>query len=176
MGYREDITLSLTEDGWDALMTNLGSTILSDEVRQEVTDLINAADAHHVNSANAHLLFFECIKSTCDDWQHLLNLLNMVNMDEWHYFSMGEDGAEDWGGNWCDNPFNPYVSRQLCYDTSGCTQLSGKVVTINVRAPSNMKVETPVDKPVVNDYTCGCGNDRCSRTEKSCWRCGAPIE
>ncbi len=28
----------------------------------------------------------------------------------------------------------------------------------------------------VNDHVCAtCGNDRCSRTERSCWRCGAPI-
>ncbi len=28
-------------------------------------------------------------------------------------------------------------------------------------------------KPAINDYTCpGCNNDRCSKTEKSCWRCG----
>lgn len=28
---------------------------------------------------------------------------------------------------------------------------------------------------VTNDYTCGCGNTKCSKTEKSCWKCGAPI-
>ena len=29
---------------------------------------------------------------------------------------------------------------------------------------------------VVDDYTCGCGNTKCSTKEKSCWRCGAPIQ
>ncbi len=28
---------------------------------------------------------------------------------------------------------------------------------------------------VVDDYTCGCGNTKCNKTEKSCWKCGAPI-
>lgn len=29
---------------------------------------------------------------------------------------------------------------------------------------------------VCNDYTCAtCGNTACSKTEKSCWRCGHPI-
>lgn len=32
------------------------------------------------------------------------------------------------------------------------------------------------NKGVVNDYTCGCGNTKCNTTEKSCWRCGAPIQ
>ncbi len=27
--------------------------------------------------------------------------------------------------------------------------------------------------PAINDYTCpGCKNDKCSRSEKSCWKCG----
>ena len=33
----------------------------------------------------------------------------------------------------------------------------------------------PIPAPVDN-YTCGCGNTKCSTTEKSCWRCGAPIQ
>ena len=28
---------------------------------------------------------------------------------------------------------------------------------------------------VVDDYTCGCGNTKCNKKEKSCWKCGAPI-
>lgn len=31
-----------------------------------------------------------------------------------------------------------------------------------------------MNKPV-NDYKCKCGNDRCSKKEKSCWLCGAEI-
>lgn len=27
-----------------------------------------------------------------------------------------------------------------------------------------------------NDYTCGCGNTQCNKTEKSCWKCGAAIK
>jgi hypothetical protein len=31
-------------------------------------------------------------------------------------------------------------------------------------------------KPAVNDHTCKtCGNTKCSKTEKSCWKCGEPI-
>jgi hypothetical protein len=32
-----------------------------------------------------------------------------------------------------------------------------------------------VTNEVINDHTCGCGNTKCNKTEKSCWRCGAPI-
>ena len=29
----------------------------------------------------------------------------------------------------------------------------------------------------INDYVCkACRNEKCSRTEKSCWRCGEPIK
>ncbi len=31
-------------------------------------------------------------------------------------------------------------------------------------------------KSIKNDYTCPCGNDKCSKVEKSCWKCGAPIK
>jgi hypothetical protein len=27
----------------------------------------------------------------------------------------------------------------------------------------------------INNHTCKCGNTKCNKTEKSCWKCGAPI-
>lgn len=27
-----------------------------------------------------------------------------------------------------------------------------------------------------DDYTCSCGNTKCNKTEKSCWKCGAAIK
>lgn len=27
----------------------------------------------------------------------------------------------------------------------------------------------------INNHTCKCGNTKCSKTEKSCWKCGEPI-
>ena len=35
--------------------------------------------------------------------------------------------------------------------------------------------DTVVSTGNANDHTCGCGNTRCNKTEKSCWKCGAPI-
>lgn len=34
----------------------------------------------------------------------------------------------------------------------------------------------PIVSVTVNDYTCGCGNTKCNKTEKSCWKCGAAIK
>lgn len=33
----------------------------------------------------------------------------------------------------------------------------------------------PIQSVTVDDYTCGCGNTKCSKTERSCWKCGAAI-
>ncbi len=31
-------------------------------------------------------------------------------------------------------------------------------------------------KPAINDHVCpGCKNDRCSKTERICWKCGEPL-
>lgn len=39
-----------------------------------------------------------------------------------------------------------------------------------IRAPSN------ISSLVINDHTCiSCGNTRCSKTKKSCWKCGNKI-
>lgn len=31
-------------------------------------------------------------------------------------------------------------------------------------------------KSIIDDYTCSCGNTKCSKVENSCWKCGAPIK
>lgn len=178
MGYREDVCLAYTKDGWESLMTLLGSASVKDEDREAISDLINGAEEHHLTDAEEHLIVYNCIKTGCDDFQALKHLNSQIDQDHWYAFFLGEDGAEDSDGGWCDNPFNLYVSRQLNYDANGSTFLSGKVITVKSSQVINQNAPTipPPPVQVVNDHTCKvCGNDKCSKTEKSCWRCGSLI-
>jgi hypothetical protein len=178
MGYRSEVCLAYTKQGWESLMTLLGSASVKDDDRSAIAELINDADEHHLTDAEEHLIVYEFIKTGCDDFQSLMTLNNQVDEEEWYVFYLGEDGAEDSDGGWCDNPFNLHVSRQLNYDTSGTTILCGGVVAIRSSQVINQNAPTIPPPPVqtVNDHTCSvCGNDKCSKAEKSCWRCGTPI-
>jgi hypothetical protein len=43
--------------------------------------------------------------------------------------------------------------------------------------PENITIDSPIETPsssaVINDHICPtCSNNRCSKSEKTCWRCG----
>ncbi len=42
--------------------------------------------------------------------------------------------------------------------------------------PELMEKESFTIKSIKDDYTCPCGNNKCSKVEKSCWKCGAEIK
>ncbi len=49
---------------------------------------------------------------------------------------------------------------------------NGEPIHANVTVSSN----TAINAPAINNHTCPtCRNDRCSKTEKSCWKCGSKL-
>ncbi len=51
--------------------------------------------------------------------------------------------------------------------------ITSEVIDKVVYNPKAVKELKKFMSPAVNDYTCpNCKNDKCSRTEKSCWLCG----
>lgn len=177
MGYREDVAVAYTAIGWDTLVTKIGSNLLTDVERKNVIEFLDAADSHAVNEDGDHCLTWDSIKTAADDSQVLFDTLhNALDQSDWYAVFMGEDGAEEIHGEWFDNPFSLYVSRHINVDTTGDEIWSTSGITIinstpTIPAPPSM----PPTSKVVNDHTCGCGNTACSKSEKSCWKCGAPI-
>lgn len=43
-------------------------------------------------------------------------------------------------------------------------------------AASKLANDLMANLSLVDNHTCRCGNTKCNKTEKSCWKCGAPIQ
>lgn len=59
------------------------------------------------------------------------------------------------------------ITAQQCY---------GDVPLLSLDSSEDKEEETTKPSIIVDDHTCSlCGNTKCSKREKSCWRCGNPI-
>jgi len=172
MGYREDIALAISADGWNYFQDALN--LLTGSDRDAIEQLVGGADQHWEHPNGHHLLMWDCIKTTATDFQTMDAVFNhYVPQTEWIMRSIGEDGAENTYGEWWDDAFGSCITRSFYTETDGCARVIG------------MKQSQPGDmlgfpKPAVaipaDDHTCiQCQNPKCSKTEKSCWKCGYPI-
>lgn len=50
------------------------------------------------------------------------------------------------------------------------------IASVPFTAPELLNKDSFTIKSIKDDYTCPCGNTKCSRVEKSCWKCGAEIK
>lgn len=50
------------------------------------------------------------------------------------------------------------------------------IASLPFTAPELLAKESFTIKSIKDDYTCPCGNTKCSKVEKSCWKCGAEIK
>jgi hypothetical protein len=68
------------------------------------------------------------------------------------------------------------------YSIAKDKKVGTKLQYIEMRSMANVPdlitgaTESFTIKSIKNDYTCPCGNNKCSKVEKSCWKCGAPIK
>lgn len=190
MGYREDVAVAIEVEGWNQLLSFIKAwDQTAPEKSQSVVELIEAGvDEHHVNDDGDHLLIFTSIKTSADDYEAFLELLQNgtirgnggVDYDKWLIRSVGECGEEETYGDWFDNPFNIGITHNLNFDADGTDYQSGPIIP--GRANPTTKPVAPavvikkVAGPPINNHTCTqCGNAACSKDEKSCWKCGCPI-
>jgi hypothetical protein len=177
MGYREDVCVAYTKKGWDLIVEKIPE-ILNDEQIADVISFLNDCDDHSVNDDGDHCLTWSAIKTGCDDAQLLFNILHTeldsIEDGELQYFALflGEDGSEENYGGWYDNPFCISTTHSMSRDVDSCDTWNDCRIT-----PVKMTAAPTVVNmvPVVDDYTCTCGNTKCSLKEKSCWKCGAAI-
>lgn len=175
MGYREDVSVAISENGWRQLLS-VKNTLCSDAL-DELDSLLNGADEHWENPDGDHLFIFSSIKTSADDWTAFqCYLMDEVDRDQWKMVSVGEDGAEDINGDWNGNPFDLGVSHQLSYNSGGCTLTQTPKAQDSSKRYWNVVPPATNSTSPINDHTCTqCGNNACSKTEKSCWKCGAAI-
>src|SRR5574338_1197577 len=129
MGYREDVAVAIQEEGWNQLLSFIKALDTIDgEKSQSVVELIeDAPDEHWINDSGDHLIVFTSIKTSADDYETFMELLQNgavrgnggVDYDKWLIRSVGECGEEETYGDWFDNPFNIGVTHNLDYQTDG---------------------------------------------------------
>ena len=180
MSYYEDVSLILSKHGWNRFV-EIASTnnelYLSSSERDALVEIItycNGGD-HFTNSDGDHLIVFGLVKLSLLGYQVLFDKIlgssrsikGAISADEFLYYSIGEDGTEAVLGNY-NNSFELNVVRSLEFSHADM-----KKFNINfVKTEQKQSLPTNV---IVDDYTCACGNTKCSTKEKSCWKCGALI-
>jgi hypothetical protein len=182
MGTREDVAFAVTSKGWDYMMQCISNLISNggDHEAQEVMDLINESDAHWVNPDDDHMIYWNQIKSSADDFvdfQNLLAELDDKSMEnEYYMLILNEDGTDESVGGWFDNHFQIGVHRNINYEVGSCVLQCPPPKTKPPVDTSKRYWNITVPATPINDHTCTqCGNNACSKTEKSCWKCGHPI-
>lgn len=172
MGYREDVAIAYSKEGFEELIEKMGSDLLSDEERDWAISFLDGADEKRLTDYGSRLYIFTSIKTVADDAQVVLHKLHgAINHHEYLVQYMGEDGGEDVDGGFFDNPFGIYVARSLSWDDAG-DSLSESLRDLVSFIPTP---KSAINQPVVDNYTCVCGNTKCSTQETSCWKCGAII-
>lgn len=169
MGYREDVCVAYTKVGWELIVEKIPEMLNNQQI-QDVVEFLNSVDDHSVNDDGQHCLFWSSIKTYSDDAQILFELIHKeIPVEEFYYLGLGEDGAEEFYGDWAENPFGIHTFHHLNTNTDSCKTWHD--CHIVPTTPTNTSTSTQV----IDDYTCQCGNTKCNKTEKSCWKCGRPI-
>lgn len=172
MGYREDVAIAYSPEGWNQFLSALKS--LSDDQRAPIVELIEGADEAQINEDGEFLIRWSYVKTYCDDFKAYLDLHSQVSCDEYYGVFLGEDGAQETRGSYCDTPYNLGFNYSINTNDIGDFVDCKSLIDVEMNAKNPAK--SPIVIPAVDDHQCiSCGNDRCSKTEKSCWKCGHPI-
>jgi hypothetical protein len=165
MGTRTDVMIAISKDGWNQLV----DMVKTHEHSYDIIDLITGCDRHLEHNTGCHFLLFESVKVYADDFAAFSKLYNSLDTYDYLALYLVEDGSEDTEGNYRNNPFDMYVQRTINFDDSGSKEWNRTFADYTPKKVTS--VSTCVD-----DHTCiACGNAKCSKTEKSCWKCGTPI-
>lgn len=174
MGYREDVALVYSPEGWNQFLSL--TKALPYDIQVDLVSLLDEADDHFVNGDGAHMIVFYDVKVSADDFQIIMDTIHQqIDGDHFKATLVGEDGSEDYYGHLSPDPFGAYISHTLNFDTSDANRQSGSGIVVE-EPPDTLPSGCAGAPPVVDDHTCSaCGNTKCSKREKSCWKCGAPI-
>jgi len=175
MAYTQDISVVYSAATWKMLGEQILSDILTDEERVLVINLLDNADTHLSDPDDNHILFFSGINPYEKDMKLLfVKIMDTLSVDRWFAVGLDNNGMEDSWGGWEDNPFNLRIAREIKSDDDYCNVW----VSSGIKSKAAPTIKAVVSDPMVaiNDHTCKfCGNTACSKSEKTCWKCGGVI-
>jgi hypothetical protein len=168
MSSRDKLIIVYSKVGWSQLTALIGSYyFLSSRERKLAVETINDNDNHQTDPSGAHLFYFGECNTTSEGMQLLLVTLNgQIKSAEWFVSAIYDHGVEDTFGAYYNSSFKPGITRELTWEDHNAVG-AGSLSISDPQTPTTV-VSTPV-----NNYVCKtCGNNRCSKNEKSCWKCG----
>lgn len=119
MGYREDVVVVVSKNGWENLINAISpnSDLLDQKKAQLVFNLIKQTDRHILCEKDGqHLMMWQSIKTYSADCTALFYVLKQMNENDYYVHCIGEDGAEELFGLFDNNVFCVSVYKQFCFD------------------------------------------------------------
>lgn len=169
------MALAYTPVGWAAFEQLLHTLAIADQ--EAVIKLVDEAIEHIINSNGAHLLRFENLDPSRVELYILVEHIPSMGIPDSEFRFMAMDvstGQTDYQGNWEPNDFD-IRPRHYIFTDFGTNYALLTYSGLAVHTPASVHTTTGV-APAINNHTCiVCGNNRCSTTETSCWKCGALI-
>jgi hypothetical protein len=166
MGYREDVVIVYSKEGWKQLQEKLNDATTKHQY--EILRCLNDADKHLTQNNGDHLFFYEYVKSGADDMEALFRLTqDEVSFDE--YLIVFQSSSDEPSGNYFESSFAPERVQRISFNEDDATEVKDKF-SLNGSATNQTSA-----KPVDNHTCVQCGNTKCNKTEKSCWKCGSAI-
>jgi hypothetical protein len=180
MSITEDIAFAISKNAWQNMSDKILSSDIEDDIKALAIEFLNKADSHLVDTNGNHLIEFADVpRDRADSVALLEGVLPTLLSKEWLVIFLDENDDEDSQGNWYANPFGVSITKKIqstapdhceVWISCGIDLLS---TTVNRSAPT---IPPPAPTVAVNNHTCVfCGNTSCSKSEKSCWKCGGAI-
>lgn len=175
MSYLVDVGIAYSKDGWNQLCKHIDT--MDEESRLMVKEFINGHHRARVTDQGDRYVGFDSIDESWDGaFNCFMNCHNFIDSNNYLALIIGEDGAEDFHGDYFHNPFGVAVHRMIVIDPAGSYFIGDDMFAFE--APSETFKAEPLKESAssIDDHTCiACNNTKCSKTEKSCWKCGHPI-
>jgi hypothetical protein len=162
----EHVIVTYSKDGWAQLL----SCIPSGVTNHEIITVIDNCETHLIDINGCHFIDFGYIDVAEYAFSSFLryNEMNILDKD-FLWISVSASGDEFQLGEYVTNPFNMKVKKSISFNIFG-SEYSQKLEN------DPLLNKSPTVVPIVIDnHTCICGNTKCNKTEKSCWKCGHPI-
>lgn len=171
MGYRENVCIVVSKSGWKKIVQYVQS--MNDDNRSLIINFFKSADRNETLNGD-HLLVFDSIKTYADDSKLFFdNALAELDLNEYHIISVGEDNNIQQSGDYHYNSFDSHIVVEINIPNDG------EVFSDFEEFDSKQSeiIETINNTAIIDDHVCiNCGNTKCSKHEKSCWKCGQSIK
>jgi len=175
MGIRSDLAIAYSKRGWEKMEAYFAS--LSQNDQEMILDLLQDAEDHYLHDNGDHLLSWTSMKTGCADTILLFAGHQELDYEDFYSVEVFDCGGdEEIGGGYYDNPFGICLNRSIFINANDCEPFSMEEMRL---MQNNLLDEEPLEQgslTIMDDHICpACGNTKCSKQEKSCWKCGSSL-